>query len=184
MLPKDILRVLNLPLCAAYAFATAHCRSWRTNSKSNNPIRQEHHDALGKGILCDHVISHQPGLILQTTGILTYEKFWGYMLFADHYSDFIYNYLITGTTSITTLDTKQAYERVALSYGVTVRSYHADNLRFNDNNLRGDCIKVGQQLTHCGVGHIIRIQSHNVKSRKFDTVHVPSSFTPNVNGQP
>ena len=73
------------------------------------------------------------------------------MLFANHYSDFIYNHLITGNTSITTLEAKQAYERVALSYGVTVKLYHTDNLRFNDNNFRGDCIKAGQQLTHCGV---------------------------------
>jgi len=152
VLPKAIIHVLNMTLCTACAFATAQRRSWRTESKSNNPIQQAYHDALGKGTSCDHIISHQPGLIPQTTGILTHEKFWGSVLFTNHYSDFIDNHLITGTTSIATLEAKQDYERVILSYGVTVKSYHAENFRFNDNNFSGDCIKAGQQLTHCGVG--------------------------------
>ena len=152
VLPKSIATVKTLPLCAACAFATAHRRSWRTKAKLNNPIRQPNHDAPGRGTSCDHVISHQPGLIPQSSGILTYEKFWGSVLYSDHYSDFVYNHLITGTTSIATLESKQAYERVAASYGVSIKAYHADNLRFNDNNFKGDCIKGGQTLTHCGVG--------------------------------
>ena len=46
----------------------------------------------------------------------------------------------------------QAYERVAKSYGVKVKSYHADNLRFNDKNFKGDILKGGQTITFCGVG--------------------------------
>ena len=152
VLPAGILKVTKLPLCAACAFATAHRRSWRTKSKSNNSIRQPHHDAPGSGTSCDHVVSHQPGLIPQSTGILSNEKFWGSVLYADHHSDFLFNHLITGTTSLATLESKQAYERVAASYGVKIKSYHADNLRFNDSNFRGDCIRGGQTLTHCGDG--------------------------------
>ena len=33
-----------------------------------------------------------------------------------------------------------------------MKSYHGDNLRFNNNNFRGDCINAGQQLTYCSVG--------------------------------
>ena len=38
------------------------------------------------------------------------------------------------------------------TYGVKIKAYHADNLRFNDNNFTGDCIRGGKTLTHCGVG--------------------------------
>ena len=152
VLPKAILLVKKLPLCAACAFATAHRRGWRTKAKSNRPIRKAGHNKPGHGTSCDHVISHQPGLVPQSTGILTHVKYWGSILFVDHYSDFLYNHLITGTTSQATLEAKQAYERVAAAHGVKVQSYHADNLRFNDNNFKGDCIKNGQTITYCGVG--------------------------------
>ena len=74
------------------------------------------------------------------------------MIFVDHFSDFIYSHLIRGTTSQETLDAKHAYERVAKAHGVKVESYHADNLRFNDNNFTGDCVRAGQEITFCGVG--------------------------------
>ena len=144
VLPTSILRVRKLPLCAACAFSTAHRRGWRTKSKVKRPIRKASHDAPGKGTSCDHIISHQPGLVPQSTGILTHIKYWGSILFVDHHSDFLYNHLIAGTTSQATLEAKQAYERVAAACGVSIRSYHADNLRFNDNNSKGDCLKHGQ----------------------------------------
>ena len=151
-LPKAILRVKKLPLCAACAFASAHRRGWRTKSKSNNPIRRAEQDSPGKGTSCDHIVSHQPGLIPQSTGILTHEKFWGSILFVDHYSDFVLNHLIRGTTSQATLEGKHAYERTAASHGVRVSSYHADNSRFNDRNFQGDCVRQKQTISFCGVG--------------------------------
>ena len=74
------------------------------------------------------------------------------MLYADHHSDFLYNHFITGTTNSATLESKLAYEHVAASYGVSVKAYHTDNLRFNDNFFRGDSLKGGQTLIYCGVG--------------------------------
>ena len=88
----------------------------------------------------------------QSTRTLTHEIFWGSVLYVDHMSDFMYNHLITGITSMETLKSKQAYERVANSYGVQVKSYHADNLRFNKKNFSGYLLKGGQTITFCGVG--------------------------------
>ena len=51
-----------------------------------------------------------------------------------------------------TLRSKQAYERVALSYGVNIKTYHADNLRFNDKNFAAYLLKGGKTITFCGVG--------------------------------
>ena len=51
-----------------------------------------------------------------------------------------------------TLISKRAYERVAKSYGVKVKYYHANNLRFNNKNFKGDILKGGKTITFYGVG--------------------------------
>ena len=61
VLPKCILKVKNMPLCAACAFATAHRRNRRHKGKKDKPIRKE--TEPGGGTSCDHVVSHQPGLM-------------------------------------------------------------------------------------------------------------------------
>ena len=60
--------------------------------------------------------------------------------------------MITGTTSHATLEVKQAYKKISAAHGVNIKSYHADNLRFNNNIFKGDCIKYGQMITYYGVG--------------------------------
>ena len=128
-------------------------RSWRTNSKKKKKgIRDKSNDKPGSGTSCDHIVSSQPGLIPQMRGLLTHARFWGSVLYCDHFSDFIYNHLIEGTTSLETLQSKHAYERVSKAHDVTVKSYRADNLRFDDLNFKGDCIKQHQHITYCGVG--------------------------------
>ena len=152
LIPRCISKVKKMPLCASCAYAAAHRKGWRVNGQSPSSIRKPSHDKPGAGTSCDHIISHDPGLIPQSIGIMTHERFWGSVLYVDHYSDFMYNHLITGTTSLATLESKLAYERVAAAHGVTIKAYHADNLRFNDNNFKGSCISAGQQLSYCGVG--------------------------------
>ena len=39
-----------------------------------------------------------------------------------------------------------------MPYGVSIKTYHTDNLRFNDNNFKGDCIKGVHSLTYCDIG--------------------------------
>ena len=152
VIPKCILKVKKMPLCASCAFGSAHRRAWRSKGKKGKGVRDKTNDKPGSGTSCDHIISAQPGLIPQSKGSLTHDRFWGSVLYADHFSDFIYNHLISGTTSLETLQSKQAYERIAKSYGIQVKSYRADNLRFDDLNFKGDCLKGGQDITYCGVG--------------------------------
>ena len=152
VLPKCIQRVRLMPLCASCAFATAHRKSWRHKNQDPSHIRKLSHKGPGDGTSCDHIISHQPGLIPQITGRLTHERYWGSVIYVDHFSDYVYNHLITAVTSEATLLSKQAYERMAQSHDVKIRAYHADNLRFNDSNFTSDCNRSGQSLTFCGVG--------------------------------
>lgn len=55
---------------------------------------------------------------------------------------------------------------MAKSHGVKIKAYHTDNLRFNDINYKGSCIKVGQKLTFCEVGahHQNTIAESKIKS--------------------
>jgi hypothetical protein len=59
---------------------------------------------------------------------------------------------VEGISSEAILESKLSYERVLASYNRKVKSYHADNLRFNDSNFTASCIKGGQQISFCGVG--------------------------------
>ena len=83
---------------------------------------------------------------------MTHDKFWGSILYADHYSDFLYNQLITGTTSLEILQSKHAYEILARIYGVQIKSFRDNNLCFDDLNFKGYCFKAGQDITYYGVG--------------------------------
>ena len=85
------------------------------------PISVKDVDKPGDGMSCDHLISKQPGLMPQSTGILTNARFWGSVIYVDHFSDFIYSHLIQGTTSADTLNSKHGYEREATAHGVKVK---------------------------------------------------------------
>ena len=153
VIPKCIKKVKRMPLCASCAFAAAHRRRWRTKGEKNRRhIRKSWQKEPGSGTSCDHIVSHQPGLIPQLTGKPTHERFWGSVLYVDHATDYIFNHLIRGTSSQETFESKMAYERHAHTHGVTIEAYHADNSRFNDAKFAGSCRDAGQQLTFCGVG--------------------------------
>ena len=153
LLPKCILKVKKMPLCAACAFAKAHRKNWRfKGTKKGGKIRSRKSKHPGDGTSCDHIVSQQPGLTPQSHGKLTHARYWGSVLYCDDTSDFLYNHLVEGISSEATLESKLAYERVLASYDRKVKSYHADNLRFNDSNFTASCIKGGQHITFCGVG--------------------------------
>ena len=98
------------------------------------------------------MISGQPGLIPQVTGKLTLARFWAACVFVDHFTSFIYVHLCRGTSAIETLEAKAAYERLAETYGVTVRAYRGDNGRFAETAFKESCASLNQKLTFCGVG--------------------------------
>jgi hypothetical protein len=80
----------------------------------------------------DHLVSAQPGLILQITGNLTGQRINGATVILDHYSNNVYVYLMRNLTLDETLLAKHAYERFLSSIEVTAKAYHTDNGRFAD----------------------------------------------------
>ena len=99
VLPQCILKVQRMPLCASCAFAKAHRKSWRHKGGGHQHIKKEEHNKPGMATSCDHIVSRQPGLVPQSSGTLTHDRFWGSVLYVDHHSNFMYNHMITGTTS-------------------------------------------------------------------------------------
>ena len=150
LLPKQLEKVKRMPLCAACAFADASKRNWRGRGTPKS-IRKDT-DKVGSNTSCDHLISHEPGIIPQVTGRLTYERYVGAILFTDNFSNYTYTHLIKSMSTEETLKGKIAYERVAKQYGVKIKAYRADNLRFNDKDFTDHCDKADQEYTYCGVG--------------------------------
>lgn len=81
---------------------------------------------------CDHLISHEPGLIEQVIGRLTYLRYLGTIICTDHILVYMYTHLIKGTTTEETVLAKSVHERLAREHSVRVRGYCADNLVFDD----------------------------------------------------
>ena len=90
----------------------------------------------------------------------------GATVFADHYSDHVYVYLMKDLTLSDPLMAKHAYERFLASLGVGSKTYHADNGRFADKGFRNDCVSNNQTITFCGVGshHQNGIAEHKIKA--------------------
>ena len=137
-------------LCAACTFADASKRNWRGRGTPKS-IRKKT-DKMGSNTSCDHLISHEPGIILQVTGRLRYERYVGAILFTDNFSNSTFTYLIKSMSTEETLKGKIAYERVAKQFGVKIKAYCPDNLRFNDKDFMDHCNKADQEYTYCGVG--------------------------------
>eukprot|EP00957_Ditylum_brightwellii_P196887 15000861-Ditylum_brightwellii.AAC.1 len=76
-IPPALKHIRKAPPCAVCIFAKAQKQAWRTKGGRTSSIRKKHHNTLRKGTSANHMISHQPGLILQVTGTLTHERYWG-----------------------------------------------------------------------------------------------------------
>ena len=150
ILPKELIKVKKKPLCAACIFAQAHKRG-RTGRGPLRSIRKEG-EQPGDATSADHIISHQPGIMPQVTGIISHRRYGGAILFVDHSADFIFLYLMESATTAETMAAKFAYERVAKSYGVKVKAWRADILSFDSKQFQESCHDAGQTYTYCGVG--------------------------------
>ena len=71
--------------------------------------------------------SPTPGLIAQMASLLTGKRYKHVTVFVDNATRLGCVYIQTDSTVETTLKGKEAYERFALSHGVIIKNYHADN---------------------------------------------------------
>mmetsp|Transcript_26540 Transcript_26540/g.37655 ORF Transcript_26540/g.37655 Transcript_26540/m.37655 type:complete len:1449 (-) Transcript_26540:1524-5870(-) len=144
------LKNCPVPTCSACAYARATRRPWRGKQKKSHAIRKA--TAPGQVVGVDQLVSPVPGLIGVMTGFQTTKRYRYATVFVDHYSGLGYVYLQKTATAEETLLAKKAFERYALSKGITVYHYHADNGVFKANKWVEAVQHQGQGLTFAAVG--------------------------------
>jgi hypothetical protein len=165
VIPKHLAKVKD-PLCPSCLMGKQHRRPWRGRGKKRKSIRRPQDNFPGANTSTDQMISPFGGLIPQVRGRLMKAKFYAATIFVDHYTDYTYVHLMKDTTGETTLEAKNAYERLLLSFGSKVLAYHADNGRFAEKLYVQDVKDKAQNITFCGVGshHQNGIAERRIKS--------------------
>ena len=132
-------------------YGKAHRKPYRAKGKQN---KKQLHKATraGEVVSVDQLESTVPGFVPVSKGKPTNQRYVGATVFVDHFSDFTYIHLMTKLNAEETVKAKQEFERVAESYGVRIRHYHADNGLFATKDFK-ESVKVAKQtISFCGVG--------------------------------
>ena len=149
LIPHELAGI-DAPTCPGCAYGKAHRKPWRGKGIKNRrrilPATKP-----GQVVSIDQLESRTLGFVPTHRGTPTLSRYIGATIFVDHYSSFTYVHLMTEMNAATTVAAKQAFERLLHSYGVTVKSYHADNGLFDTKAFRANIQTSHQNLTFCGV---------------------------------
>ena len=169
VIPKYLEKV-EPPLCTSCIMGKQHRKPWRGKGRKGSPIRKPQDNFAGAMTSTDQMISPYGGLIPQIKGRLMKAKFYAAQIKVDHHTDYTYVHLMRDTTAESTLEAKNAYERLMQTFGHKVLGYHADNGRFAEKVFVQDCKDKAQKLTFCGVGshHQNGIAERRIKSISED----------------
>ena len=99
----------------------------------------------------DQLISPTPGLIAQTTGRLTKERYKVATVYVDQFSGYGFVYLQRSHGAKETMESKTAFEAMSKQHGIQIENYHADNGVFRSLDWMKECRKCKQGLTFAGV---------------------------------
>ena len=138
-------------------FSAMKRRAGKRKSERSTIVRKLDHNRPGKGASVDQLIAAQPGLVPRISSKYTCKCITAATCFLDHYSDFSYTYVCTSTTQEETLAANAAYEKLAASHDVSVKSNHIDNGRFTEKDFRDSVHDVNQTITFALLMRIIKI---------------------------
>ena len=127
LIPKELAAVEPLK-CPGCAYGKAHRKPVRHKGQRKR-LRQA--TRPGEVVSMDQLESPTSGFVPTHRGIPTRKRYVGATIFVDHYSDFTYVHLMTKMNAETTVEAKNAFERIAKSHGVTIEHYHSDNGLFD-----------------------------------------------------
>ena len=99
----------------------------------------------------EQLIRPTSGFLPIHRGFTTNTRYLGATMFVDHFSDFTYAHVMTKIDGASTIEVKDAFERIASSHGVKIRHYHADNDLFETEKFRQSIQNTHQALSVCGV---------------------------------
>ena len=130
----------------------AHRLPWRFKGNKSGSIRTPEQINPGDGVLVDHIVSAQPGLIPQMYDFLTNQCLWGATTLVDHVSDYVYVHLMRDLFLSEMLIAKEYMEKVTAQARRYIKHYHADNIRLADNGFVDFVNRKSQKPTFYGVG--------------------------------
>ena len=148
LIPKDFA-TCEVPVCSACLYAKQTRRPWRQKPLKNIPISQPKQP--GEVVSVDQMVSPTAGFIAQMTGILTTKRYRYATIYVDQASRLGYVYLQKSATAEETIKGKIAFELYALTHGVKVQAYHADNGIFKATAWVNHCNQNNQTITYAGV---------------------------------
>ena len=129
--PRKLNNTRILPPCVACLFGNFHKRIWRTKGKRSYRLFSKPSETRpGAMTSIDHMVSAQPGIILQFTGDLTHSRLWSSTVFVGHYSYYCYTHLIRVTSSEETLRAKEAYDLLLLTHRDRICTYRDNSESF------------------------------------------------------
>ena len=125
-------------------------RSWKHKGKPST-IEKDNVKGSGDLVCIDHLISAQPGLLPIISGNHTRDRISSTCIFKGVHFKFTYFHLIKSCDLEQTINSKHAFEKLAATYAVTMRHYHADNGHFFCKRFRDTVYNSNQKITFCGV---------------------------------
>ena len=144
------LHKVEPPKCPGCLYSKAHRRPWRHKPKKKiRKIQKAQYP--GHIVSVDQRESPVPGLLPQTKGQHTRQRFTCATVFVDQYSGLDYVHLQTSLSGQQTLEAKIAFERFATTHGVQIKHYHRDNGRFAEKLFKQAVEASNQTISFCGV---------------------------------
>ena len=137
-----------VPKCSACLFGKATKRAWRDKGPVSSLVPST---SPGQCVSVDQLESSTMGLVAQTKGAPTTQRYNSATVFVDHHTRFTFVYVQPSTDAAHTVLAKEAFELFSRNVGVTILHYHGDNGRFAENLFLIHARKRGQRVTHCGV---------------------------------
>jgi hypothetical protein len=188
VIPEELLYYEHrkAPICVSCQFGMGRKSSSKVKGSSYKPIRKEDHDAPGKCVSTDQLISAQPGLVPQTGGSLTRDRIWAANIAVDHYTDIHKAVLLRSPSTEETLTAKLATEKFFRQHGAKIEQWHADNGRYADKEFLDQVDRCEQKITFCGVGahhqngiSEAAVKKHTLRSRTL-LLHVRRYWPPTI----
>jgi len=122
-------------ICPSCVIGNMKKKPWRYKNDSST-IRKIDEDFPGACVSVDQLVSKQPGLVPRQDGKHSLHRITGATVYHDHFTNFTYSHLQTSLDTDQTIASKTAFESKENSFGVKIKSYHADNGIFSEKGFR------------------------------------------------
>ena len=138
-------------VCPSCVFAKAKRRDWRSRGNCGS-ITKLIQVNPGDRTSIDQIIYVHAVLVPRLDGRHTRSQIHYGTVFMDHVSTNSFTHLQYSTGGIETISAKRTHELYAGSFGVTIKSYHADNGIFAEKAFRDEVDESNKKITFCDVG--------------------------------